>query len=371
MILRNLGLTLWEVWSKLLNDQFLVDSKWITMSCIVTIAWLAGKLLTTGYTVMLTPTNVLLSDTLGGTELDFTSPAFWDWYNDDGKPEKPLGCGVWYLSDTSDGNVTFPTCPAMQDQTSMTMAGVLAAQAKHASSSTIVRVVDKKVANSTGGVVPVGQAGLSGFADVHYSTWGPKTAYPAYNYSLLQQGLTADVKCKESSSSSMSRTIVMVVPVTNSAAHGRMILQNLTFADGDCGIHVEDNSIISSSIASIATRMCQPDPDIKRYTYEIRPFDAYANTAGTRAIPNITCSIQPAITINRVNYTSTDDIFRQELVEYITDPRFVPNETVDAVRNLMTSALTTWVREASLALRVCSQPAHRIDTCNSFYRATR
>jgi hypothetical protein len=118
----------------------------------------------------------------------------------------------------------------------MTMAGVLAAQAKHASSSTIVRVVDKKVANSTGGVVPVGQAGLPGFADVHYSTWGPKTAYPAYNYSLLQQGLTADVKCKESSSSPMSRTIVMVVPVTNSAAHGRMILQNLTFADGDCGI---------------------------------------------------------------------------------------------------------------------------------------
>ena len=188
------------------------------MSCIVTIAWLAGKLLTTGYTVLLTPTNVLLFDILHGTELDFTSPAFWDWYNDNEKPEKPMGCGIWYSYDTGEGNVTFPTCPAAQDQTAMTMAGILAAQATYGDSATVVRVVDRMVANSTGGVVPVGRAGLPGFADLAYMTWTPETAYPTYNYSLIQQGLTADVRCEASSSSPISRTIAMEIPVTNSGA---------------------------------------------------------------------------------------------------------------------------------------------------------
>ena len=304
--------------------------------------------MTTGYTALLTPTDILISDALHGVELDFTSQNFWNWYNDDTKPEQRVvsGCGIWYSHDAGDRNVTFPTCPAAQDQTSMAMAGILASQATYGDSATIVRVVDKMIANSTGGVVPVGSAGLPGFAQLAFTNWDSNTTYSAYNYSLVQQGLTADVNCQESVSSPISRTIVQQIPITNSATGGSMIVQNFTFEDGDCGQFVNDNSVISAAMASIGTLLCQPQPDLKLYTYNLRPFDAYANPESSRVIPNITCSIKPAITWNRVNFTSADNIFRQELVESFADPGLVPNETVDAVRNLMTSALTTWVRPA-------------------------
>lgn len=89
--------------------------------------------------------------------------------------------------------------------------------------------------------------------------------------------------------------------------------------------------------------MCQPDADPNHYNHSLRPFDDYANPTSTRAIENITCSIIPVITLNNVSYRSTDNKFRQKIVEYNSNVGLDPNETVDAVRNLMAPAVTGWV----------------------------
>lgn len=41
--------------------------------------WAATLYLSTAYTTLLTPTNIIAQDTMRGTELDFSSDEFWDW----------------------------------------------------------------------------------------------------------------------------------------------------------------------------------------------------------------------------------------------------------------------------------------------------
>lgn len=67
------------------------------------------------------------------------------------------------------------------------------------------------------------------------------------------------------------------------------------------------------------------------------------NATNNSSSENITYSITPVIALNQLNLTSADNAFRQEVLEYNHDIRFLPNETVDAVRNLMASAVAGWV----------------------------
>ena len=48
--------------------------------CTLAAAITAG-LLTTAFTTLVTPTNVLVNEYIGGSELDFNSSAFWHWVN--------------------------------------------------------------------------------------------------------------------------------------------------------------------------------------------------------------------------------------------------------------------------------------------------
>ncbi|KAG9515758.1 hypothetical protein KCU93_g9385, partial [Aureobasidium melanogenum] len=129
-----------------------------------------------------------------------------------------------------------------------------------------------------------------------------------------------------------------------------MYLQHFIFDDQTCGRFVNDSQVISSSLASIANLMCQPDADVNHYNHSLRPFDDYANPTSTRAIENITCSIIPVITLNNVSYRSTDNTFRQKIVEYNSNVGLDLNETVDVMRDLMASAVTSWGHMVVIAL---------------------
>lgn len=89
----------------------------------------------------------------------------------------------------------------------MVSAGISAAQTKLDALTSSIHISDKTFDASTGGVVPIGWAGLPGFANITFASL-TGTTYPSYNYSLLQQGLTANVTCQSLPRSPISRSIV-------------------------------------------------------------------------------------------------------------------------------------------------------------------
>lgn len=46
---------------------------------LTTIFAFAAFYLSTAYTTLITPTPVLITEAINGTELDFSSDTFWDW----------------------------------------------------------------------------------------------------------------------------------------------------------------------------------------------------------------------------------------------------------------------------------------------------
>lgn len=118
----------------------------------------------------------------------------------------------------------------MHNEASTVSAGISAAQTYLDSLMSSIHIIDKNFDASTGGVVPIGWVGLPGFANTTLTG----TTYPSYNYSLLQQGLSANVTCQSEPRSPISRSIVQKTSVTNSDAGGHMYLQHFTFDDQTC-----------------------------------------------------------------------------------------------------------------------------------------
>ena len=67
------------VWGRLMNHIFILDFHRMKLSAFSLLFWGVALYLSTAYTTLLTPTNILVVEQLNGTELDFTSPDFWDW----------------------------------------------------------------------------------------------------------------------------------------------------------------------------------------------------------------------------------------------------------------------------------------------------
>jgi hypothetical protein len=67
------------VFSKLSNRKFLFSRQRWVVSLLTLVAGVAAMLLTTVYTGLITPTNVITRAATTGVELDFTRPEFWSW----------------------------------------------------------------------------------------------------------------------------------------------------------------------------------------------------------------------------------------------------------------------------------------------------
>lgn len=61
------------------NKDFILDGKRLIPSIITITFWVAVLFLGTAYTSLITPTSILISEVIRGSELDFNSEAFWQW----------------------------------------------------------------------------------------------------------------------------------------------------------------------------------------------------------------------------------------------------------------------------------------------------
>jgi hypothetical protein len=66
-------------WGKLLNHTFILDFHRTKLSLFSLLFWGVALYLSTAYTTLLTPTNILVVEQIYGSELDFTSREFWSW----------------------------------------------------------------------------------------------------------------------------------------------------------------------------------------------------------------------------------------------------------------------------------------------------
>jgi hypothetical protein len=294
-------------------------------------------LLTSAFAALLTPNLVLSGQAISGSEIDFTSPEFWDWYDaNDATTNKTHGgqspC-FWNNYESSTGKTLFPTCQFADDPVGFISSGVSAAQFTLGEFDSTIRVVNRFFAGSTGGVIPVGWGGISAFSDIHGDEWQINSGSTNFNYTLVQQGLSAEVSCQQASND-ITMSINNTWSVTNTAMNN--VMELATYESNACG--AQTATMVVPSVASIGTFFCQPDPNVKRFDFYLTPFDGY-----TDKIPEVTCTLEPFITRNFVTYNSTNDLFGQQTIERIADSAFIPNETVDAIRQLFISSVTSWV----------------------------
>lgn len=267
-------------------------------SAITGLNCLVAALLTTAFTTLVTPTPVLETQPVQGFEIDFTSPAFWKWYNIGSRKFK--GC-QWYSYSSTTGETVFPTCGMVDDPISWTSSGVSAAQQMLGERNTTIRVVDRLFAGSTGGVIPVGWGGIHAFNNIEFDDPSQNGTYPNFNYSLTQQGLTAEISCQETTTDEITMTINSAFNVTNSAPERQM--QLVTYDSNICNQSAEEIMVVSN-ISSVVTFTCQPDSNLKLYNFYLSPFGDYKY-----AIPSLFCTVKPVITETMVTYSSVTGLF--------------------------------------------------------------
>ncbi|KAL3291599.1 fungal specific transcription factor domain-containing protein [Colletotrichum asianum] len=292
-------------------------------------------------TTLLTPTRVLVSDSLVGDELDFTAPEFWQWYNtfdSKGIPKRKVyGC-TRYTYNSSTGSILFPTCPIADDPIAVISAGVSAAQESFGVRNASVRVVESLFKGSTSGVLPLGFEGISAFSNVKFMSWDPSMANQSqqFNYSLTQQGLSADVTCQETSNTPIQTQLLKSMEVTNSNAGGTMELRRFIVNQGNCG---SNHTFVVPGIGVVAPGFCQPDATVKKYVLYLTPMGRYSRPP--LSLPNMTCTFEPMITKNIVSYSTNTGLFTSSVIERMGGSG-IPNETADAINSLFMISTTSW-----------------------------
>ncbi|KAF0331895.1 fungal specific transcription factor domain-containing protein [Colletotrichum asianum] len=292
-------------------------------------------------TTLLTPTRVLVSDSLVGDELDFTAPEFWQWYNtfdSKGIPKRKVyGC-TRYTYNSSTGSILFPTCPIADDPIAVISAGVSAAQESFGVRNASVRVVESLFKGSTSGVLPLGFEGISAFSNVKFMSWDPSMANQSqqFNYSLTQQGLSADVTCQETSNTPIQTQLLKSMEVTNSNAGGTMELRRFIVNQGNCG---SNHTFVVPGIGVVAPGFCQPDATVKKYVLYLTPMGRYSRPP--LSLPNMTCTFEPMIIKNIVSYSTDTGLFTSSVIEKMGGSG-IPNKTADAINSLFIISTTSW-----------------------------
>ncbi|KIW70031.1 hypothetical protein PV04_02342 [Phialophora macrospora] len=335
-----------ETWQIAHNHGLLFDVRRPGATIFTFVLSAAMLYLATAYTTLLTPVNILVGDSIRGTEVDFTSSEFWDWYNyrdADGQLNRTVQGCTWYTYQSPQGELIYHTCPFIGNPVGFLSSGISSSDYYFSATNSTVNLFGKQFEGSTGGILPLGWEGFAALSDVRFDTWDQGTSYPDFNYTISQQGLTAEVTCEESSTSPITRTILDEYSV-DSAGGGKVELQNFQCV---CPLGTYVNSIITATISSAALFVCPRTAASKEdYTIHVRPFDGYAtpnSLASNIVFPNMTCSLTPYIANATVLYTASDRLFHISSLETIPlSTSQVPNETADAISQVFQLATSTW-----------------------------
>jgi hypothetical protein len=141
-LLRNADV-LYAVWNKLASQKTLLSRSRRRMSLFAVVAWVAAAFLTTAYTTLVTPSNVVVHEVMNGQSWTLrheVSGLGWfhmsceygvhnsllTQYNmfdpvDHSPVQKISGC-TWYRYNSSTGEAVFPTCPFLGDSSSLQLA---------------------------------------------------------------------------------------------------------------------------------------------------------------------------------------------------------------------------------------------------------
>ncbi|KAK8187969.1 uncharacterized protein BKA78DRAFT_297585 [Phyllosticta capitalensis] len=323
-----------EGWSKLSNHKYFFDrrSPWLTTFTVAT--WAVATLLTTAYTTLLTPTNILTTESITGSEIDFQSDewAQWWWHS---KKNDFVCDWVTYTSKT--GSIKYPMCLAIQDPVTFISSGIMNALASLGNPNSFIGISDSLFNGTTGGVLPLGWGGIQAFNDVNFTNPGRHDLGLNFNYSLIQQGYSTDVDCEPTSDSPIIRTQIMApVNVTNSFDGSQMVLHNYSYVNSDCtGDFTNAHSYFTPSKQSMGSFLCQPGTSRNLLTLYLRPFGAYE-----RFFPNLTCSLQPYYTVNNVSYSSTTGIFNTTRLSRLPPTVELPLSTSLEFEQLLLSSIT-------------------------------
>ena len=238
-----------EVWNRMFNKDFIFDTKGPSITVVAILFWAAVLYLGTAYTTSITPSNALLRQAVVGTELDFDSNEFWDWYSyqdDGGKYNRTITRCQWTTYNNSNGATTFPTCPYNGDPVNFLSAGFTAAQQGLSLSRPSINYLDKHFEGSTSGALPQGWAGFPAFSNVKFQSWCQDANYSSFSYSLTQQGLTADVSCPATPDSPINSTWIGYIDNTIPGLDdGAMNIVNFTWT-------FPNGQVVASSGASTA-----------------------------------------------------------------------------------------------------------------------
>lgn len=328
------------------NRDFVIDSRRPSISLFTVAFWTAALYLGTAYTTLITPTSVLTQDSLSGTEIDFSSQDFWDWYNHvdaQGNYNRTImGCG-WTNYNNTKGSVVYQTC-AYDDTISFLTAGQSAAQYQLGAATPVASYLDKRYEGVTGGTLPQGLASWPALTDIEFSHWHQNSRFPSYNYTLRQQGLSADVSCQVTEQGAISSTYTGFVNTTiPGLTDGSMNLINYAWTcPGSNESH--NATIISPRAAWTNLQVCEYPANSKEYTIYIGTFGDYANTSFTQSgfFPNLTCTLKPFLTDATVQYRTADSLFRVgEVTPIAGSTNRVPNETYQAIDRAFSLAVTT------------------------------
>ncbi|KAF5503626.1 putative transcriptional regulatory protein [Colletotrichum fructicola] len=310
-------------WNKCANQKPLLDIKRPWLSGFTTVNWSSCQRFSCG------------------DELDFTAPEIWKWYNtfdSEGIPKRKVyGC-TRYTYNSSTGSIRFPTCPIADDPIAVISAGVSAAQESFGVCNASVRVVESLFKGSTGSVLPLGFEGISAFSNVKFMSWDPSMANQSqqFNYSLTQQGLSADVTCQETSNTPIQTQLLKSMEVTNSNAGGTMELRRFIVNQSNCG---SNHTFVVPGIGVVAPGFCQPDAMVKKYVLYLTPMGRYSRAP--LSLPNMTCTFEPMITKNIVGYSTDTGLFTSSVIERMGGSG-IPNETADAINSLFMISTTSW-----------------------------
>lgn len=137
---------------------------------------------------------------------------------------------------------------------------------------------------STGGTLPLGCRGVTVFDTIELQTPEVFSLETNFNYSLVQQGLTAEVSCQKVSSNPIQRYINETITVTNAGGSGEVYLQTFSFNPPEVSGYV-------CSIALLQTLTIADALQTKRYQSHLNRHQSLvlgaSRTQRTRGISSI------------------------------------------------------------------------------------
>ena len=185
-----------------------------------------------------------IQDSLSSSELDLSSEAFWQWYQNAGETLLD-SCAKVNTYGKGQNLITLALCPQVKDPLPYVSAGIASIEAQYAEYDPTTNVLGMSFNGSTKGVLPLG------WNSIPYFNTFPKADLPPvfnYNYSMIQQGISTNVTCSplgQNSNITWHDQGDALITTTNGANSQDIFTQNMTFQNQARGIDYQDNLLIS------------------------------------------------------------------------------------------------------------------------------